>query len=126
VEGITIRQITVTTLAARNILQTAIEAGSYGCGAWASRIFDVKRDGDRRIVSAVIEWPEGDAGRTKGNRAKITDAEIKWAVQRTLQKPEEVGIKSSKQLGRIIVGEFDGPLAEAIVQVACFGKVIYG
>ena len=118
-EGITVRLVQVTTLAARGILTTAFEAGQHGSAYWAHAL-KVQRK-DNWIWRVEIEDLEN-----KKNKHIITDAEIKIAVGRILSAPDECDYRNTAGLGRIIMGEFDGPLADVIVQVACFGKVIYG
>lgn len=128
-EGLTITALTVAKDAARNILTTAVEAGhTHGFGYWGNLV-DFVQEADGTYSSLTItehdaygdSQPGGDKPRTK----VITDDEVAAAV---LKMVADGGVACdypgfAKQL---LSDDVDGPLAEAVVQVMCFGKVIYG
>lgn len=122
-EGLQIRSATVRRAAAANVLRVALAAGhTHGIGYWAG-VTNVRRRGDQ-IESFDIVENEPQPGK-QARQIRVTVAEIGPAVERMLQDPKGCGCRGvMKQL--LVDDEVDGPLADVIIQVACFGKVIYG
>lgn len=147
-DGLKIAEIEVTLDALANVIETAIDAGhTHGIGYWA-RVEKIKQTefagerGKQRIgwVNLFDHQGAGETDssddsayrqqrklypETKPGFVGINTENIKRAIAKILADPE--GTDSADAAGRIIGGEYpDGPLADVIVQVACFGKVIYG
>jgi hypothetical protein len=143
-EGLTILKTTLTSRAASNIIQTAVDAGQHGIGYWAKVIKiqqlpalrDPSMTGDPEMLNAAIVFDDmegreplapgsSDGAWTKPKRCKVHATDIGRAVTKILRDP--VGTGAGKLAGRIVIDDYvDGPLADTIMQVACFGKVIYG
>lgn len=124
-EGLKIRSVTVTPQACMDILTTGIEAGpTYGIGYWAEvRALHRTKKGD--IVSAQLLDREGAPEGEEPERHSVTLDSIAKALSAMLRDPVKTDSGTWGQ--RIILDDgLDGPLADAIIQVACFGKVIYG
>lgn len=123
-DGLKITGVALTTEGAIDIIESAINAGhTYGFGYWgvASRV----RTNDKRVVAYDITEHEPYTNEEKARTRKVNTAEIKDAVRQMLIDPK--GTESEAWTHRLLDDSgIDGPLAEAIVQVACFGKVIYG
>jgi hypothetical protein len=138
-EGLKIERTSLTPQAASDIIETAVNAGSHGIGYWArvlkvQHIKDPNTPGQMLNASIVFEDMEGreplrpgesDGAWTKPKRCKVHINDIGRAVGAILRDPVKTQAKAFA--GRIVEEDHvDGPLADAIVQVACFGKVIYG
>lgn len=130
-EGLTITGITLTPEACSDILETAIEAGhTYGFGYWAKLLkTDVsfaKRDA-AFFLAITIRETQGPATNPKlpGREFTVTHPMLQAAVLKMVQDPKGCGCRG---LVPQLLGSdgLDGPIAEAIIQVACFGEVIYG
>lgn len=128
-EGLTILKTNLTSRAASNIIQTAVDAGQHGIGYWA-RVIKVQqlpalRDpnvSEPEMLNAAIVFEDLEDG---GKRCKVHAIDIGKAITKILRDP--VGTGAGKLAGRIVIDDYvDGPLADTILQVACFGKVIYG
>lgn len=137
-EGLTVTRTHLTPRAASDIIQTAVDAGNHGIGYWA-RVLKVQhaRDaasGETLNAAIVFEDLEGreplkpgtsDGAWTKPKRCKVHATDIARAMTRILADPAGTG--AGKVAGRIVTEMFvDGPTADVIMQVACFGKVLYG
>lgn len=150
-EGLKILTIDVTAQALSTVLETALDAGhTHGIGYWArveatacvmleggkdgkreeriawARLFDHQGAGatDSAHDSAYRQQP-GQYLDVKPGFVVVNVLHIKRAIEAMLRDPE--GTASKGWTHRIVSEEYpDGPLADAIVQVACFGKVIYG
>jgi hypothetical protein len=143
-EGLTIYRTTLTSKAASDIIQTAIDAGQYGIGYWAKVIkvqqLPALRDpsvtGEPEMLNAAIVFDdmegreplkpgESDGAWTKPKRCKVHATDIGRAITKILRDP--VGTGAGEMAARIVTEDYvDGPLADTIMQVACFGKVLYG
>jgi hypothetical protein len=140
-EGLTILKTTLTSRAASNIIQTAVDAGQHGIGYWARvvkihqspALRDPNVTGEPEMLNVAIVFddmegreplkpgdPDG-AAYTKPRRCKVHATDIGKAVTKILRDPVGTGV--GKQAGRILTEDYvDGPLADTIMQVACFGK----
>ena len=131
-EGLTITGITLTPEACSDILETATEAGTtYGFGYWAKllRVKEVAKQDELGtfVLSISIREIEGPAAdpRLPGRKFTVTHPMLQAAVLKMLQNPKGCGCRGLvPQL--LQDNGLDGPLAEAIIQVACFGEVLYG
>lgn len=125
-EGLHIRTIALEPKAAARILTTAIDAGIYGIGGWASVVGALRTEiGDKRhVVMVTLEDFEGAEEGQDPKKYQLDLDKIEKAVRRMLADP--AGTDSDGWGNRLISDDVDGALADAIVQVACFGKVIYG
>lgn len=140
-EGLKITGASLTLDARCRVLETAVDAGAtFGIGYWANVLQEkhLELDGEKRVGWVLIEDHEG-AGETDATpdsrlrtaadrspgRIGINTDNIEHAVAAMLADPEGCGCGG-------VIAQFlnsdglDGPLADCIVQVACFGKVIYG
>ena len=139
--GLKITGISLALSARSDVLETALDAGyTHGIGYWADfkqgKRVDI--DGESRLGWINLFDREG-AGKTDST----PDSRYRVGVN---QEPEHIGINGehieqavAKMLadpdGCDCLGwvsqlldpdSLDGPLSDAIIQVACFGKVIYG
>jgi hypothetical protein len=122
-EGLTITAVRLTAEAASRVLQTVLDAGhTYGLGYWGE-VSNVRMKNDR-IVSFDVTEHEPYTEQTEARRRRVTTAEIGPAVQRMLSDPE--GCACRGVINQLLTDSVDGPLADCIVQVVCFGAVIYG
>lgn len=123
-DGLKVLRTSLTSDAAASILETA--CGSCGIGYWATLV-ECKRDSTE---ATDLEWIliEDEEGRVKGQRPrrfKITRAKIAKAVDAILKDPTATeALGSAEKI--MSYDTADGPLADCIVQVACYGKVVYG
>lgn len=138
-DGLTIVQVNADVDLRSRVMETAIEAGHvHGMGYWGDVVKVYRGKGSRkgRIVGLLIRDRE-EAGLTDADRDSLyitqkragrevwvhsTDIEV--AIQKMLRDPK--GCQCQGLIRQLTTDDLDGPLAEAIVQVACFGKVIYG
>jgi hypothetical protein len=150
-EGLIIVTIDATPQALASVLETALDAGhTYGIGYWA-RVEETRTEilvggkdskSEERIAWVRLTDHQGAGASdatddsayrrqrkhwpgTKDGRVVINTDDIKRAIVKMLQDPK--GTESGDWGARIVKEEYpDGPMADAIIQVACFGKVIYG
>lgn len=125
-DGLTITGVALTNDAAKSILSTALDAGTtFGFGYWGEASH-IKRARNGEVTSMVITETEAYGGENPTPRVfKVHYLEVQRALLLILAdggKATDSGDTASK----IVRDEVDGPTAEAIVQVMCFGKVIYG
>lgn len=121
-EGLKITGITLTPEACFYILTSA--CGSSGIVYWAKgRQIRHTKKGLVRSVQ-IMDMEGADEGE-EPKRYTIGAAEIRKAVERMLVDPDSTD--SVGWAARLVIEDgADGPLSDAIVQVACFGKVLYG
>lgn len=120
IEGLSITGITLTPDACSDILETAVGAGyTYGFGYWAA-LTSVKKRAGGRYAALTLHEHEGADGRP---RLTVTPTKLRAAVLAMLRYPERCHCRG---LVRQLLDDdgLDGPLAEAIIQVACFGEVV--
>lgn len=139
-EGLKIQSVEVTADAAANVLETAVAAGhTFGIGYWASvtavDTFLIEGSDRERYRSIKVYDHEG-GGKTdaapdsvyaldgRRGRVIITIEHVKKAIAKILE--DEHAVDAPGSAARIIENDPDGALADVIIQVACFGKVIYG
>lgn len=136
-EGLKITKTSATPELCRAILTTALDAGhTHGFGYWAETV-DVEyvKDGNEKgQVLRLRLHPHDDekmirrGRKTNPNQSGwIYPSEIAWALNRIMTEPKEADAVG--WAAQMLTKDYeypDGPLAEAILQVACFGKVIYG
>lgn len=138
-EGLKIEKVTLDTSAAQNVLETAVNAGvTYGIGYWAE-ILEARetipvsngrmnalviREIDPRPDSPIDEAMLG-AGNVQADGTIVVTADaIARAVERMLMDPK--GTEANDCALSLLVSEWpDGALADCIIQVACFGKLVY-
>lgn len=118
-EGMTVSGVRITREAAIRVIETVLDAGhTHGLGYWG-KVSNV-REKDGHVVSfSVTEhepYAEGQEARTR----RVTTAEIGPAICRLMNQSNGGWMK------QLAADEIDGPLCDAIVQVACFDEVIYG
>jgi hypothetical protein len=146
-DGLKIVSIDVTLDALSNVMETAISAGhTHGIGYWAEvKHIEYatlpKKPSEERVSFMVLRDVEGGGAaeatntspyrlqrgdpKLKAREVRVTTATIKAAIEKMLCDPDDADAKG--WLDRLVSGDVpDGPLSDAIVQVACFGKVIYG
>lgn len=123
-EGLQITGTTTTKKAQRYVMTSAIEAGhTHGIGYWAV-VKGVKRSKDGLIRSILLIDCGDEAETPKSKRYLLVGSDIDRAVNKMLRDPE--GTESQGWASRLLLDDsVDGPLADAIIQVACFGKVTY-
>lgn len=124
-DGLTITDISLTNDAAKDVLTTALEAGNtFGFGYWGTASA-IRRDRQGRVTSMVITEHEAYGhGSKKPRSVRVEFRSVQYAILRILEdggKATEYGAAS-----KFLRDGIDGPAAEAIIQVMCFGKVIYG
>ena len=119
--SVTIAGVVVTADFARNVLTTALEAGPvHGMLYWGD-VRDVEyNDANEVVAFTAIEHEAYDA-KTPARTVRVTLADVQPAILKLLSGP-----KAGSYAARIFGDEMDGPLAEEIVQVICFGDVLYG
>jgi len=119
-DGLVIKRVELSEEACSDILETAIEAGhTYGFGYWADLLSVNGTCTDARTTAIRIK------DRDSGKRFTVSRAKLQAAILSMLQKPDFTGCRGI--IGQLLQDDgLDGPLAEAIIQVACFGSVIYG
>lgn len=119
-EGLKIVRVSVTPEACLDILTTGVEAGIYGVSSWAGRT-GIKRTKKGLVREVTLTDLEAD----EQKKYTVTPDMVARAVGQLLRDPiktDSVGWGS-----RLVLDDsMDGPLADAIIQIACFGKVIYG
>lgn len=122
-DGLAITAVKMSLDARCRVMETAIEAGPvHGIGYWAE-VKQTKRlelDGEDRIGAMRIKDIEDENGRTFW----INGENIEKAVQQMLADPQTRGCGGV--ISQMLTDGLDGPLADCIVQVACFGEVVYG
>jgi len=138
-EGLLVTGATLSLDARSDVMETAIEAGHvHGIGYWADvqQTKDIEIEGKKRIGWMWIYDAEGGAEPDaapdspyfintdrKPGYVGINGEHIQRAVAKMLTDPE----LAKDWAGRLLDDDgLDGPLADAIIQVACFGKLIYG
>lgn len=120
-EGLKITGTSLTTEAAEHIMTTAVEAGNHGISYWATVEKTNRRIGGNQMITRL--WIK-DVEADKPKKFSVSVAKVALAVSRMLCDPERTD--SAGWTRRLMDDDLDGPLADAIVQVACHGKVIYG
>lgn len=129
-EGLKIVKTSLTKEVASDIMQTACDAGNHGIGQWAKviRYGRAKAIGigtTGRKQDGPLEWiliEDFEADDKPAHR--VTRSKIAKAVDAILRDPQ--GTEAVGWAERLISYDTpDGPLADAIVQVACYGKVVY-
>lgn len=123
-EGLKIQSTTLTTKAAAQILRTVLDAGhTHGLGYWGT-VSNVRQK-DEQVVSFVVQENEPYTGRKDRRTIRVSTGDVRAAVEQMMRDPKTCGCRGfMKQL--MLEDYPDGPLSDAIVQVACFGSVIYG
>lgn len=124
-DGLTITGITLTPEACSDILETALEGHTCWFGYWGDLLsvvaHDASVDGRSAVRYKAITVKEWDGGR----QYTVTVSKVQKAVLAMLRDPKACACRGL--LSQLLDDSgLDGPLAEAIVQVACFGEVIYG
>lgn len=123
-EGLKITRIDLDPVAACRVLETAVEAGhTHGIGYWANVVSLVRgrvRVEEESILSITVQDREGD-----GHCYRLNAGHVERAVAKMLALPDRT--ESAGWTKALMQEDYpDGPLADAIIQVACFGRVIYG
>lgn len=129
-KGMKITSVQVSYEAACLVLTTAVDAGhTYGFGYWAE-LLECKSNPQGVVYGIKLKDFEGTKMIVSNDRDKegegwVRQQAIATAIEQMLMDP--VGTEAQSWVAQLLNEEEpDGPLAEAIVQVACFGKVIYG
>lgn len=115
--GLKVTRIELTEDACFDVMTTAVEAGyTNGIGYWAD--VDTNRSGSR-VVSMLVKDRE-DTGRIH----KVNQNVVRKAIAAILGNQKETG---GEYCARMILAHdhLDGPAADVVIQVACFGKVKY-
>jgi hypothetical protein len=112
-------QYKITVNASQQQIDWIVDAalGGSGIGYWADRAFHVGGEGIQYTSEAL----------TRGGHIRIHDNEAdepKWHYL-TLKKLLK-GIGLALEGGSLDLENYDGPMADAVVQYALFGEVIYG
>lgn len=145
--GLKIERISMTSDARLRVMETAVDAGyTHGIGYWADikkikNLTLVDKPDEQRIGAMMILDREGGGepdltilgrnnalipggGQGKGGQLWLNGATIEKAVSRMLCDPQ--GTETEGWTAALLDYEYeDGPLADVIIQVACFGKVVY-
>ena len=128
------RMSTITDQSAADLLTTAVEGGT---NYWAA-VSDIKRDADLNVLSVKFheeDYYKGTLFTPYGQYDEVGRSvdlnAIKNAVERILtEKIEFVGSRFIEELDRLRVDpedvSWDADTADVVVQVAIFGKVVYG
>lgn len=127
-DGLTITGVALAERAASDILQTGVDAGhTHGFGYWGQlkdikeRILRPVTDAGQSLCELTIMDVEADEPKTY----VVDIAAVQLAVIKMITDP--AGTDSAGWTRSFFDDDgLDGPLADAIIQVACFGKVIYG
>lgn len=124
IDGLKITGVWLSYPAACRILEQAVTAGSHGIGYWA-QVRDHKRsERYRGLIMLQIEDVVGAVEGEEPKRYTLRPLAIRKAVTRMLMDPH--GTESACWNDRLVGDcDTDGPLCDAIVQVACFGKILY-
>lgn len=123
-DGLKILKIALPEDEALHVLETAVNAGyTYGIGYWANADL-ITGIGDDKVMALKIEEREEESSETIASRHKLTARSVRRAIEAMLRDPK--GTESDGWTQRLLDGEYvDGPLSDAIIQVACFGKIKY-
>lgn len=118
-------QLRMSEDVAQQIIETAVEAGhTYGIGYWA-RVDDYRPECAEMAVIEYDESDDTDVSRTKLNHKKL-EAVLKLLVSKDLKIPER---DRGAMLAMVATDNescnLDGPMADAFVQLACFGELRY-
>lgn len=144
IEGLTITGAAMTLEARTRVLETALDAGyTHGIGYWAEvvKIKYYEHDKPESGIGALCLHDHEGGGvpdltilgsnnaiktpKCPHGQLWLNGDHIQRAVERMLMDPK--GTDSEGWTDALMTYDAeDGPLADAIVQVACFGKVIYG
>lgn len=116
--GVRIVSATATSEACKDVLVTAVTAGKiHGIGYWA----EVEELIEGPLPVLIINDFEMDEPK---KQFKLTVVEIADAINKILTDPK--GTDAEGWVQQLLHEDYvDGPLADAIVQVACHGKVLY-
>jgi len=125
VNGLTIKDITLTNDAAADLLTTALEAGhTHGFGYWGNA--DRVRWKGNKVTSMIITENEAYGyGHDVPRMFKVDYLKVQAALLLILADGG-VACECSGFVDQILTSDIDGACAEAVIQVMCFGKVIYG
>lgn len=121
-EGLTITAVRITPEGARRVLETVLNAGhTFGLGYWG-RVSDVRKKAGR-VVSFSVTEHEPYTGKSDARTSRVTVAEVAPAIQQMLADPSKCHCRGV--IAQLLTDGLDGPLADCIVQVICFGEVAY-
>lgn len=130
-EGLTIVRTNTTRDACCNVLDTALDAGhTHGIGYWAELTKPITTERVQESVSSrtrttAITIMDREMEGKPGAEKRINVASIGRAIDAMLRDPK--GTESEGWAKALLSEDVpDGPLADAIIQVAFHGKVIYG
>lgn len=114
---VTITGTEVSLEQARTIIDTALMAGhTHGIGYWAhAKKYDVE------TATLTLEAYENDPV----TMHTIGPKEIAQGILTMLQNPVKADV-GGRTIGLIMSGDIDGPTADVIIQLACFGAVLFG
>lgn len=128
--GIRVTAVYVSGAAARSVLTSAFEAGAHG-SAWAG-VHRFQRTKQKGLITWVQISNNEDATqqwsmdrRPYYGKVVVAVPDICAGVRRILRDPGRAGVGMAA-VGRLLAMELDGPLADQVVQVSCFRRVIYG
>lgn len=123
-EGLTVEKISLTANACWDILETAVSAGGHGISYWAHpTLLERHSEGEMVLALEDLEGVENNGALPK--KYRIHASQVRTAVLAILRNPEAT--EAHHAATRLMDQQgLDGPLADQIIQVACFGKVIYG
>lgn len=118
-EGLKITGIEVTAETCADIMATAVNAGVHGIGQWAYVRAALTGGESGRVILLRLTDVE------TGKKYNVDLDKVRQALAAMLMSPGSTNCEYL--VGRIVSTQrADGPLADVIVQVACFGKVLYG
>ena len=120
-EGIKILGVEVSHRACRLIMTTAVEGGLDGISYWANVKLLTRSQEDDLIEHFTLQDAEGNLDKVY----EVTNSSINVAVKRLICDPESCDLPSTPH-GLMDQDHFDANVADLVIQVACFGKVIYG
>lgn len=128
-EGLRIVNVELSEEARSGVMVTALEAGTtYGIGYWATVITvdHATIEGKLIIRKLVLDDHEGAEKGKQPKRYTLDGESIRRAIQKMFAEPEEAEC-GTKTLAQLLREDYpDGPASDIIIQVACFGKVLYG
>jgi hypothetical protein len=109
-----------------DVLTTAVEGG---INYWASLVNTERREDLRVREAAILDVADGEVGEyflLTGERMALGVERLAAAIGRDIHPNSEVGGQFLELIYDNDLDAADATLADAIVQMACFGELVYG